>query len=568
VLGAGYGGTLYAVSESSGAVVWTSPLLNTGDESAPTLSSSAVYVSEGCQVYAFSTQTGNFGQSKWTDNYGCSGSGKTSVLGPQGLYVRNVPSYGSDLVLDPSTGAQLGSFSSSAAPSFSGTTTFVLNGSTLSATDANGNIIWSFSGDGGLVTAPLVVNGDVFIGSTTGKVYAVDAGTGQAVWSDNVGAAFTTSDPYSANMMSSLGVGEGHLLAPAGSVLTAYTAANPDTTPPVITPSVQGPLGTNGWYKGATSVTWTVSDPQTGISASTGCGPTTVSGDTNGTSLTCSATNGQGLSSSSSVTVKIDSTSPNVGCASPPPGWSAADISVSCTATDTGSGVATADGSFSLSTSVPAGTETSSASTPSRNVCDLAGNCATAGPFTGLKVDKKAPSISLTSPGATTYTFQQNVTASYSCSDGGSGVVTCAGPVASGSGIDTGSVGTKSFAVNAADAVGNAASPASVSYKVTYGVCQSQIPQIKAGHTGTVTVNLCDASGASVSSSAITVAAAGIYSSSTGTKVQSLSNNFSFKSGTGYTESVNTSGLASGSYYIAFTATNDPVTHQAQFTVK
>jgi outer membrane protein assembly factor BamB len=569
VLGAGYGGTLYAVSESSGGVIWTSPLLNTGSESAPTLSSSSVFVSQSCQIYAYSTAATNFGTSLWTKNYGCSGSSAdTSALGPAGLYVRNVNLGTTGAIFDPASGSQTGSFSSSAPPSFSGGTTYVLNSSTLSAVDASGNTLWTFTGDGGLVTAPVVVNNDIYIGSKTGMLYAVDAGTGQSVWSENVGAAFTVSDPYSANMMSSPAAGEGHLVAPAGSILTAYTSATPDTTPPVITPTISGTAGTNGWYTSPTTLTWSVTDPQTGIAGSTGCGGVALNTDTAATTYTCSATNGQGLTASSSVTLKVDVTAPTVSCGTPPTAWSASNISIACTAADATSGISPSDASFSLATSVAAGTETSSAGTPSRTVCDLAGNCSTAGPFTGLKVDKKAPVISLTSPGATSYTLNQSVAAAYSCTDGGSGVATCAGSVASGASIDTHAVGSKSFTVSAADAVGNTTPPASASYSVSYGVCQSQIPQIKAGHTGTVTVNLCDASGATVSSAAITVTAAGVYSSATGTKVQSLTNNFSYKQNNGYTESGSTTGLAGGSYYVAFTATGDPVTHQAQFTVK
>jgi hypothetical protein len=416
------------------------------------------------------------------------------------------------------------------------------------------------------VTAPIVVDGDVYVGSSTGALYALDEATGAVVWTGNVGAAFQA--PGQNNTPSGLAAGEGHVIAPAGSTLAAYVPGSADTTPPAISVNVNGPQGQNGWYTGSTVVTWSVSDPESGITSSTGCGTTTLSTDTAGTTLTCSATNGSNLTSTESVTLKLDGHAPVVSCGTPPTGWTAGNDTVSCTAMDGTSGLAgSADASFSLSTSVPAGTETASASTGSRTVCDLAGNCATAGPFTGLKVDEKAPSIALTAPAATTYTLRQGIAAAYSCTDGGSGVASCAGTVASGSSVDTSSVGSKTFTVNASDNVGNAAAPLSTSYTVTYGICQSNIPQIKSGHSGSVTVTLCDASNTNVSSSAITVTAAGIYTSS-GVQVKSLSNNFTFSSRSGYTESVSTSGLSAGSYYVAFKATNDPVTHQAAFTVK
>ncbi len=59
--------------------------------------------------------------------------------------------------------------------------------------------------------------------------------------------------------------------------------------------------------------------------------------------------------------------------------------------------------------------------------------------------------------------------AGYSCADepGGSGLASCAGTVADGAAVDTGSVGEKAFRVDAADAAGNSAVARSV-YRVVY----------------------------------------------------------------------------------------------------
>ncbi|HYI74797.1 MAG TPA: hypothetical protein VEW90_05935, partial [Gaiellaceae bacterium] len=102
------------------------------------------------------------------------------------------------------------------------------------------------------------------------------------------------------------------ILDNAGNSATASDEVKIDTTAPVITPSVSGTLGTNGWYVNDVGVTWTVQDPESGIATSTGCGPTTVSTDATGLTLTCSATNGAGLSNSASTTVKRDATNPDV----------------------------------------------------------------------------------------------------------------------------------------------------------------------------------------------------------------------------------------------------------------
>ena len=74
-----------------------------------------------------------------------------------------------------------------------------------------------------------------------------------------------------------------------------------------------------------------------------------------------------------------------------------------------------------------------------------------------VRIDRTAPQAHAVTP-AEGATFVQNeqVAASFSCSDaGGSDVDTCAGTVEDGADVDTGTVGTKTFAVTATDAAGN-----------------------------------------------------------------------------------------------------------------
>jgi len=47
------------------------------------------------------------------------------------------------------------------------------------------------------------------------------------------------------------------------------------------------------------------------------------------------------------------------------------------------------------------------------------------------------------------------IAANYACSDGGSGVASCAGPVANGTVVTLNTPGTFSFAVTATDVAGN-----------------------------------------------------------------------------------------------------------------
>lgn len=188
-----------------------------------------------------------------------------------------------------------------------------------------------------------------------------------------------------------------------------------------------------------------------------------------------------GLNVSSSMptyTIKVDLTAPTLNCTPPSVAWQATDVVVPCTASDNASGSGlSGPPSFTVQTNVPNGTETSNATIPVVTVNDVAGNTSAAqGPFGPFQVDKAAPVIAGPTISPASPTFGQTVTANFSCTDGGSGVVQC-GPSGSGTFAATGntgaltspangSVGTHTFTVLAQDAVGNASTPSPVTYTV------------------------------------------------------------------------------------------------------
>lgn len=118
-----------------------------------------------------------------------------------------------------------------------------------------------------------------------------------------------------------------------------------DGTPPLITFELTGTPGANGWYVSPTTIRWRVEDPESGITASSGCDTTTLTADTTGVKLTCSATNGIDVSTSVSLTVKIDRTPPSVTAISadrPPDSgeWYTRPVTYSVAGADATSGVA------------------------------------------------------------------------------------------------------------------------------------------------------------------------------------------------------------------------------------
>lgn len=276
------------------------------------------------------------------------------------------------------------------------------------------------------------------------------------------------------------------------------------------------------------------------------------------------------------VTVQIDQAPPAVQCGAADGDWHATDASIACTGADGGSGLASpSDAGFSLSTSVPPGSETANAATGSRSVCDVAGNCTTAGPVTGNRVDKKAPAVTISAPAAARYVVNQAITADYSCTDGGSDVASCAGPSASGSPVDTSSVGSRTFTVNAADHAGNESQEA-VTYSVGYRACLLYDTERAWPSRSVIPVKLqvCDASGANLSSPDLVPVAVGVIDAATGQPVPLQSpgnsqpgNRFTFD-GSSYSFNISTTGYAAGRYELKFTIPGDPVTHVAPFTIR
>ncbi len=105
-----------------------------------------------------------------------------------------------------------------------------------------------------------------------------------------------------------------------------------DYTPPVITPTLAGTLGNNGWYVSDVSVTWDVADAESPIDSRKNCGPGSVNADTAGQKFTCKATSVGGTATASAV-VKRDLTPPTVTCQSPAPTFSLGQLGARVTAT-------------------------------------------------------------------------------------------------------------------------------------------------------------------------------------------------------------------------------------------
>jgi outer membrane protein assembly factor BamB len=217
--GAGSGGTVYAVDETNGAVLWMMPVEN-GDHSSPAVTQGKVFVSYACpQSYSFDATSG---QQLWHYSSCCGGGGgKTPVVHAEQVYVRDdYCDQTGGLVLDANTGTVVRGFDSDRLPAFFGDLALFLQSGTLRAVDSNGQVLWSFAGDGDLTSAPLIANQTIYIGSNSGTLYGLNA-TGQQIWSTQVGAPIPAPDEHNFFLTTGLGAGDGLLIVPAGSVFPA-----------------------------------------------------------------------------------------------------------------------------------------------------------------------------------------------------------------------------------------------------------------------------------------------------------------------------------------------------------
>lgn len=233
--------------------------------------------------------------------------------------------------------------------------------------------------------------------------------------------------------------------------------APPDVTPPVIIPNVTGTLGTNGWYTSDITVTWSVTDAESGVNPSTGCNTVVLSTDTAETSLTCTASSNGG-SGSQSITLKRDATPPTATVNVPAPntnGWHPSSITVTFAGADALSGVAGCTAAMTLNEGAN--------QSASGSCTDNAGNSSASVVASGINVDLTPPVVSVLGVvNGASYPLGSVPTASCDAQDLLSGVTNTATLTVTGG--PTGSVTVS--CLGATDQAGNMAN-ANVTFTVT-----------------------------------------------------------------------------------------------------
>jgi hypothetical protein len=313
-------------------------------------------------------------------------------------------------------------------------------------------------------------------------------------WTD-IGSA-DTSSPFSVDLDTTLltdGLYDVRVVTTddAGRTHTsALVTFRVDNTPPTVTPTVTGTLGTNAWYTSDVQVSWATSDSGSGIDTTNGCSTTNVTSDTTGTTFTCTATDNAGNSTSHPLTIKRDATNPSVSAADVTGtvgnnGWYTSDVQVTWSApTDATSGIATTTGcspsnqnvdttgtTFTCSATDNAGNTDSKSATIKRDAANPTGGSITA---SGSAVDSYSTTgtVSLSKTNYTdatsgiasnTFTRAHATLSGNNCgSFTGSDPVTISG----GNDADTLATGCYRYTLTGTDNAGNNASTQSAIVKV------------------------------------------------------------------------------------------------------
>lgn len=187
--------------------------------------------------------------------------------------------------------------------------------------DSNGAFLTSWgssgSGDGRFLNpVGVAVGGD-------GSVYVVDYGNHRIQRFDSSGALLTKWGSYGSadgqfnhpRGLAIAGNGSVYVVDQLNHRIQRFTDG--DGTAPVITPSLTGTLGENGWYVSDVGLEWTVEDPESPSSVvETGCVDATITADQLETAYACSASSLGGSAGPVNVAIKRDATSPTVTCGS------------------------------------------------------------------------------------------------------------------------------------------------------------------------------------------------------------------------------------------------------------
>ena len=222
-------GSIYAVRESDGTLLWTTGPYDAYGASTPAVTSDGVYLSGYCgPATKLDPATG---AQIWSTQFNCEGFS----LGPGMAVYRDLVYLLGDFVsgneiftLRATDGSHVGTYNSLFFPAFWQSTVFYTEYNAVVAVDIpSSRPLWIdfVPQEDNTSCSPTVVNGVVYTGTALGNVFGYTADTGAQVFSANVGQSVSCRLWY-AYPLTGMGAGAGLLIAPVGNQIVAFQFDN------------------------------------------------------------------------------------------------------------------------------------------------------------------------------------------------------------------------------------------------------------------------------------------------------------------------------------------------------
>lgn len=338
-------GNVNDVNETTGALTWATSQLETG-EGALAVSGNGLYISGGCgDTYSLNESTG---ADVWSFLTGCEGGGGYTCAYYNGdVFIQDYydsPTFpNGSAAIDATTGALVKSFTSGGFPAFDDGFMFDILNNALTATNLTSwSTTWTASDAvNAPATPPTVVNGDVYVATSTGLLNGYNETTGARDVSVPLGVT-----PSDQTLFGDLQAGDGIIVVSNGAQLVAVGTPFAQLT---ASTSPTAPNGSNGWFTVPVKVTLsttagTIYYAVDGGATETYSSPFTVSGDDKH-AVTYWAADGSGDATvPQTLDINIDATAPTTSAVVAgsllSTGAYAASAAVTLNASDNLSGVA------------------------------------------------------------------------------------------------------------------------------------------------------------------------------------------------------------------------------------
>ena len=213
----GVGGTEYAFRESDGRFLWQQALFSSAGP--PAIDANNLYVDDPCDgIYGMDALSG---YPQWWYHGDCGGGpgGTVPVVHQGNVWGLGTTSGARDggWVVRAVDGVLVKRFRATQPPAFKGDVGVFLRGTVLSAKNLkSGSQLWRFKGDGKLATPPFIVGQVAYVGSRSGRVYAVRLRSGRRAWTGS------TARRDAQVAVAGLAAGGGTLVVPSDGRVTAF----------------------------------------------------------------------------------------------------------------------------------------------------------------------------------------------------------------------------------------------------------------------------------------------------------------------------------------------------------